>query len=173
MSLIITCPRNLEENASKEISTFIKEIDGAEVEISSVNLSGIFMLHTNIEPIEVIEKLKQRINDEPWSIRFCSRLIPIQNIIETKLDIIKQEITKLLNIINPNDTFRITVENRNSSLNASTIISEIAEGIPNKVSLEKPDWEILIEILGDKTGIAVLPRESILSVQKTKREFSN
>ncbi len=102
MSLIITCPRNLEENAGKEISAFIKEIDGAEVEISSVNLSGIFMLHTNIEPIEVIKKLKQRINDEPWSIRFCSRLIPIQNIIETKLDIIKQEITKLLNIINPN-----------------------------------------------------------------------
>ena len=80
---------------------------------------------------------------------------------------------RLLNVINPNDTFRITIENRNSSLSTSEIISEIGEIIPNKVSLEKPDWEILVEILGGKTGIAVLPKNSILSVQKIKREFSD
>ena len=92
---------------------------------------------------------------------------------ESRLDVIKQEIGKLLNVINPNDTFRITVEKRNSSLSTTKIISEIGKIIPNKVSLEKPDWEILVEILGDRTGIGVLPKNSILSVQKIKREFSD
>jgi len=173
LSLIITCPRNLEEKAEKEISIFIKEIGGNDPEIFSVNLSGIFLLDTNIKSTDLIEKLKQRINDEPWSIRFCSRLIPIQSMVESELDVIKEEASKLSNIINPSDTFRITVENRNSSLSANTIISDIAENIPNKVSLEKPDWEILIEILGNKTGISVLPKDSILSVQKMKRDISD
>jgi len=172
LSLIITCPRNFETKAEKEILEFIKEIGCSEAEISSVNLSGIFLVNTNIEPIEFIEKFKEKINDEPWSIRFCSRLIPIQNVVESRLDVIKEKISKLLIVINSDDTFRITVENRNSSISASNIISEIGELIPNKVSLEKPDWEILIEVLGDKTGIAVVPKNSILSVQKIKRDFS-
>ena len=173
MSLIITCPRNFEEKAGKEISEFIKDVTDTDPKISSTDLSGIFIIHTNTDPIELIEKFKQKIDDEPWSIRFCSRLIPIHDIVESKLDVIKQGINKLLNVINPNDTFRITIENRNSSLSTSKIISEIGEIIPNKVSLEKPDWEILVEILGGKTGIAVLPKNSILSVQKIKREFSD
>ena len=173
MSLIITCPRNFEEKAGKEISEFIKEIDGADPEICSTNLSGIFIIHSDIDPIELVEKFRRKINDEPWSIRFCSRLIPIQNFVESELDIIKQNISKLLNVINPDDTFRITVENRNSPISTSNIISEIGEIIPNNVSLEKPDWEVLVEILSDKTGIAVLPKNSILSVQKIKREFSD
>ena len=172
MNIIITCPRNLEEKAVKEISVFIKEIGGSDPEIFSVNLSGIFILDTNIKPTELIKKLRKKIDDEPWSIRFCSRLIPIQSIVESELELIKQEVSKL-NVINATDTFRITVENRNSSLSSSTIISEIAEDIPNKVSLEKPDWEIIIEIIGNKTGISILPKNSILSVEKTKRDLSN
>ena len=38
---------------------------------------------------------------------------------------------------------------------------------------ENPDWVILVEILGDKTGLSVLPKNSILSVQKTKRDYSD
>ena len=173
MSLIITCPRNFEEKAEKEISEFIKEIGGIAPKISSINLSGIFMIHSDIEPIEIVEKFKKKINDEPWSIRFCSRVIPIQVIAKSELDDIKQNISKLLNVIPANDTFRITVENRNSSLSTSNIILEIGDMIPNKVSLNKPDWEILVEVLGDKAGLSILPKNSILSVQKTKRDFSD
>ena len=173
MSLIITCPRNFEPKAEKEISEFIKEIGGTDLEIISVNLSGIFIIKTDIDGTKLVEKFKEKVDDEPWSIRFCSRLIPIHDIVETRLDVIKQEIGKLLNVINPNDTFRITVEKRNSSLSTTKIISEIGKIIPNKVSLEKPDWEILVEILGDRTGIGVLPKNSILSIQKIKREFSD
>ena len=131
------------------------------------------MIHSDIEPIEIVEKFKKKINDEPWSIRFCSRVIPIQVIAKSELDDIKQNISKLLNVIHANDTFRITVENRNSSLSTSNIILEIGDMIPNKVSLNKPDWEILVEVLGDKAGLSILPKNSILSVQKTKRDFSD
>ena len=173
MSLIITCPRNLEKKAAKEIFEFVKEIGSIKPDIIDINLSGIFMINTDIDPDKFIEKFKQKINDQPWSVRYCSRLIPIQSIVKSELDLITRNITKLLDVIKSDHTFRITVENRNSSLSTTDIILEIGNIIPNKVSLENPDWEILVEILGDKTGLSVLPKNSILSVQKTKRDSSD
>ena len=40
---------------------------------------------------------------------------------------------------------------------------------PNKVSLNKPDFIILIEILGDNTGISILKDSELFSLDKSKR----
>jgi tRNA acetyltransferase TAN1 len=40
------------------------------------------------------------------------------------------------------------------------------------VSLEYPDKMILIEILGNKTGISILKKSDVLSIEKTKRSIS-
>ena len=55
MSLIITCPRNLEKKAAKEILEFVKEIDSIKPDIIDTNLSGIFMVDTDIDPDEFID----------------------------------------------------------------------------------------------------------------------
>ena len=69
----------------------------------------------------------------------------------------------------PNKTYRISIEKRDSSLIRNEIISNIASLLSNNVSLEKPDWEIIIQIIGDETGISVLPKNSILSINRIKR----
>ena len=72
-------------------------------------------------------------------------------------------------IIKKNDTYRITVEKRQSSLHTSEIISNIADSLSNKVSLENSDWEIIIQVLRNKTGISIIPPNTILSVNRQKR----
>ena len=54
-------------------------------------------------------------------------------------------------------------------MSSTEIITEIAKIFTNKVSLNQPDWIILIEILGDKTGISILKDSEIFSLDKTKR----
>ena len=66
-------------------------------------------------------------------------------------------------------TYRITIEKRHSSLHTKDIISNIADSISNKVSLENSDWEIIVQVLRDKTGISVIPPDTILSVDRQKR----
>jgi tRNA acetyltransferase TAN1 len=51
------------------------------------------------------------------------------------------------------------------------VISEIAKIIPNKVSLENPDWVIQIEIFGNKTGVSILKKNTIFSLEKAKRNL--
>ena len=67
------------------------------------------------------------------------------------------------------DSYRITIEKRNSSIISEEIITQIADKIPNKVSLKNYDWVVLVEILGSDTGVSVLRDSDILSIQREKR----
>ena len=153
MNLIITCARNLELEAKNEIGKILVELGDQEPEVLNVGMRGILMVNTIIEPSKIIDYVKNKMIEEPWLIRYCLRIIPIQSITETEIDKIKQNVIKLKDRIQKNDSYRITIEKRNTSISSNEIITEVAKIFPNKVSLNQPDWIILIEILGNKTGI--------------------
>ena len=169
MNLIITCARSLESETKNEINKILDELGDQEPEILNVGMRGILMVDTIIEPSKIIDWVRNKIVEEPWLIRYCLRIIPIQSITETNIDKIKQNVIKLKDSIQKNDSYRITVEKRNTSISTSEIITEVAKIFPNKVSLNKPDLIVLIEILGDKTGISILKDSELFSLDKSKR----
>ena len=169
MNLIITCARSLESETKNEISKILDELGDQEPEILNVGMRGILMVNTIIEPSKIIGWIKNKVIDEPWLIRYCLRIIPIQRMIDTDIDKIKQNVTKLSNVIQKNNSYRITIEKRNTNVSSNEIITEIAKIFPNKVSLNQPDWIVLIEILGNKTGISILKENEIFSLDKAKR----
>jgi len=169
LNLIITCARNLESETKNEIKKILDELGDQEPEILNVGMRGILMVDTIIEPSKIIDWVKNKIVEEPWLIRYCLRIIPIQSITETNIDKIKQNVIKLKDSIQKNDSYRITIEKRNTSLSTNEIITEVAKIFPNKVSLNKPDLIVLIEILGDKTGISILKDSELFSLDKSKR----
>ena len=169
MNLIITCARNLELETKNEIRKIFDGLGEQEPEILNVGMRGILMVNTIIEPSKIISWVKNKIVEEPWLIRYCLRIIPIQSITETEIDKIKQNVIKLKDRIQKNDSYRITIEKRNTSISSNEIITEVAKIFPNKVSLNQPDWIILIEILGNKTGISILKDGELFSLDKSKR----
>jgi tRNA acetyltransferase TAN1 len=169
LNLIITCARNLESETKNEIKKILDELGDQEPEILNVGMRGILMVDTIIEPSKIIDWVRSKIVEEPWLIRYCLRIIPIQSITETNMDKIKQNVIKLKDSIQKNDSYRITIEKRNTSISTNEIITEIAKIFPNKVSLNKPDLIVLIEILGDKTGISILKDSELFSLDKSKR----
>ncbi len=172
MNLIITCARHLEPETEEELRSILEEYGDSDVKISITKMSGILTAETKLEPIQVIKKIKEMLLDEPWSIRYCLRIIPIQKMIETRIEGIEKTVKELSNQISEEETYRILIEKRNSDLSSKEIISKIANKLKNKVSLEYPDKVILIEILGSKTGISILKKSDILSIEKTKRSIS-
>ncbi len=169
MNLIITCARNLESETKNEIKKILDELGDQEPKILNVGMRGILMIDTIIEPSKIIDWIRNKIVEEPWLIRYCLRILPIQSITETNIDKIKQNVIKLKDSIQKNDSYRITVEKRNTSISTNEIITEVAKIFPKKVSLNKPDFIILIEILGDNTGISILKDSELFSLDKSKR----
>ena len=169
MNLIITCARNLESETKNEIRKILDELGDQEPEILNVGMRGILMVNTIIKPSKIIDCVKNKIIEEPWLIRYCLRIIPIQRITDTEINKIKQNVIKLKDTIQKNDSYRITIEKRNTSISSNEIITEVAEIFPNKVSLNQPDWIILIEIIGNETGISILKNDELFSLDKAKR----
>ena len=169
MNLLVTCARNLEAETKNEIGKILGEIGDQESEVLNVGMRGILMVNTRIEPSKIIDWVKDKVVEEPWLIRYCLRMIPIQSVTETDMSKITKDVIKLKDVIQQNDSYRITIEKRNTDMSSTEIITEIAKIFPNKVSLNQPDWIILIEILGNKTGISILKENEIFSLDKAKR----
>ncbi|KAG2480972.1 MAG: THUMP domain-containing protein [Nitrosopumilales archaeon] len=171
MNLIITCARHLEPETTDELSAVLAQFGDENPEISRTSMSGVLTAKTKLVPFEVIKNIREKIVDEPWSIRYCLRIIPIEQVVDTNLEEISTQVFSLMKKVNEKESYRITIEKRNSDISSTEIISKIADNITNKVSLEKPDWIALIEILGNKTGVSVLKSDDIFSLEISKREL--
>ncbi len=172
MDLIVTCPRHLEPETEDELMGILEKFGDSDVKVTITSMSGILTAETKLDPIEVVRKIKEMLLDEPWSVRYCKRIIPIQKVIESKIEEIEKSVKELSNQILDGETYRISIEKRNSNLSSKEVITKIANKIKNKVSLDFPDKVLLIEILGNKTGVSILKKSDILSTEKTKRSLS-
>lgn len=172
MNFIVTCPRNFESEAMDEIKAILDQIKNNNSIICKTEFSGILEIQTNIDIQLVIKKVKEKIVDEPWVLRYSLRWIPIQVEVNSNIIEISKRAYDLIGIIKENDSYRITIEKRNSDISSNELIKNIASKIKNKVSLEHPDWVILIEILGKKTGISVIKPDEVISIEKQKRAVS-
>ncbi|MDP9498876.1 MAG: THUMP domain-containing protein [Thermoproteota archaeon] len=170
-NLLVTTYRHREYDAVDELNVILQrfKIDMEMIEIQ--NVSGIILALANLNPFELITKFKELLAEEPWQFRYILRVIPIERALYTDLKNLEREVENLtLKKIKVNDTFRISVEKRHTSKRSKEIISSIANKLQNRVSLENPDWIILIEIIGNKTGISILKERDIFNSIMEKRK---
>ena len=92
MNFIITCQRNLEDKTIEETRKLLDEFGDSNAKISKTQFSGIIQLDTSLDIFDVIKKFRVIIDEEPWSVRFCSRIIPIQDLCQSDLKSIKENI---------------------------------------------------------------------------------
>ena len=169
-NLLITTYRYREEDAVKEMESILNEIGNRDYFFEIQEISGIILGYTNLKPDEIIRKFRSLLSNEPWQFRFVLRVIPIERAFQTDIETITREATLLANEkIDQYDTYRITVEKRHTSLQSNHIISLIADKLSFKVSLKKPKWIVLIQIVGNITGIAVLRDNDIFNSFMEKR----
>jgi len=159
----------MEYETINEITQLLDEFGDPNPSVLKTKFSGIIIAQTVLKSLEIIQRFRAKIENEPWELRYSSRIIPIQKICQTDLISIRQNVIGLIPSMKQDETYKISLEKRDSEIMRNEIISNIANLLPNQVSLEKPDWEIILQIFGDKTGISVMPKNSILSITKIKR----
>ncbi len=168
-NLIVSTFRNAENNAKGEIFHLLDRLGDSKSKSKSV-MSGLIVVNTSLNVFDLIDQLRELVIDEPWEIHYILRLLPIEIVIPTRLEQLSIEISKLCTKMKQKDTYRITVEKRQNNLSSREIISAIAKEIKNKVDLQNPDWTILVETIGQYTGISILRQHQIFSSIVEKRD---
>jgi tRNA acetyltransferase TAN1 len=168
-NLIVSTYRFREEDAQDEILEMLEIFGDPEAESEIIEIKGLILAQTSLDPLAVIDKLRELVALEPWQLRYILRVLPVQVVIPTRLD----SITKAARDLAPkigNETFRVTVEKRHNSLSSMQVVKAIASQISNKVDLDNPSWVILVQIVGGLTGLSVLRPNQIFSSVVEKRK---
>jgi tRNA acetyltransferase TAN1 len=152
-----------------EILYLLKETLGDQTaEASKTGVRGLIAARTALNPAETIEKFKTIIHERPYEFRYAQRIIPVEKVVETNLESMGLAAAELAGSMGENESFRVTVEKRFTTLHTQEIIEAVAAQIKNPVNLDNPDRVLLVEIVGKYTGLSLVKPEVILSVPKEK-----
>ena len=168
-NLIITTLRSTERQACSEMNYLLKdELGDPNPLIEKTGIRGLLVAKVSLDPLVVIEKLRKMILEFPYRLRYILRVIPIQKVVETNLDEIRRVSLELGKKIGEDSSFRVTIEKRFTSFHSRDLIEAAASEIKRKINLSKPDNILLIEVLGELTGISLIKPHDILAVTKEK-----
>jgi tRNA acetyltransferase TAN1 len=137
--------------------------------IETTPVIGLVVAKTKLDPVKAVLDLRALLKERPWEFKYTLKVVPIQKVVEAKMSAIEQTALELAGGIEQKEKFRITVEKRHTDLSSKTIIDTVAKGIERTVDLETPDRILLIEVLGDLAGLALIETEDVLSVEREKR----
>ena len=128
------------------------------------------MIEVDVEnPKALLSFISDFVRSEPFKVRFILRIIPVDKVVDTKLQDVVKAVKDLSAAIGPGETFRITIEARDSPYSEKELINAIADAVDRKVSLDSPDKVVLVEIFGEYSGVSVISPQEIVSIQKLKR----
>lgn len=167
-NLVFSTSRFREEEAQDEILDLLDMFGDPEAEAEITEVKGLLLAQTALDPFAVVDKLKELVASEPWQVRYILRVLPIEAVVPTELDAIRQAAKELAAKIGK-DSFRITVEKRHSPLESIEVIKAIAGEIESKVDLQNPGWIVLVEVVGNQTGVSVIRPDQVFSSVVEKR----
>jgi tRNA acetyltransferase TAN1 len=164
----VTSAKGLEARASAEFKEIALLSGIRKLTIDRSAYDGV--IEVGVEnPKALLSFITEFVRSEPFKVRFIMRIIPVDRVVDTKIVDIVKAVKELAPAIGPGETFRITIEARDSPYSDKELIDALADAIDRKVSLDSPDKVVLLEIFGEYAGISVISPQEIVSIQRLKR----
>ncbi len=167
-NILATTSRGNEDEACRELWYLLREIGDPAPKIDRTYVSGLIVGKTVVNPFDVVAELRIILRNRPYEFRYLLRIIPIEKVFQTSLDKIREASTKFSKNIGENETFRVTVEKRFWDIPSHEIIEVAAADLKRKVDLTHPNKILLIEVVGNLTGLSLIKPNDIISVTKEK-----
>ena len=168
-NLIISTSRGNERNTCSEMWYLLGEIGDRGSTIETTSVIGLVVAKTKLDPVKAIRDLRALLKERPWEFKYTLKLVPAQKVVGAQLQEIEQAALDLAGRIAQKEKFRITIEKRHTDLSSKTIIETVAKGVERTVDLDSPDKILMIEIIGQLAGLALIQPEDVLSVEREKR----
>ncbi|MFQ5831209.1 MAG: THUMP domain-containing protein [Candidatus Thorarchaeota archaeon] len=140
--------------------------------MSRTPISGLLACRTALNPIEVVHRLREFAFENPYQFRYAIRFTPLEFCVRSDISEIVRVAEMQCTRIKDDESFRVTVRRRHTTLKTMDVITEVAAVIPRRVDLDNPDKTLYIEIVGDWTGVSLLkPEEDILSIMSMRDDI--
>jgi tRNA acetyltransferase TAN1 len=172
-NLLVATPRDREKAAKSEVLYFIGDLlEDSKIKVVHTHISGLLACRTSLDPFEVVRKLREFALENAYQFRFAIRFTPLEECVDSNIEDIVEATKKLLPKIGEDESFRVTVRRRHTDLESMDIVTAVAAEISRKVNLDAPDKTVLVEVVGDWTGLSILSGEDdILSIMTMRDDM--
>ncbi len=130
--------------------------------IKDSNFPNVILIDLTMEPLDAVKLL----DDAQTTV--ISKVVLIENVVRTRLDIILEKILDLANNrIVSGDSFKVICDLRGRKYIKSReeliekISEELVEKFDGQTDGSDADWVVQVEVVGENTGISILNPEMI------------
>lgn len=167
--LLASSNRGLERACMSELAYTLEKklaIPRKQFKLYTTLISGLIniKLADELDVKEVMRQLQMLENEDQSYYINTLKIKPITKVIATDLEEMKACIPEVIEGMQ--GSFRITLKKRHNQIDSDIIIEAAGSVISNPVDLSNYDWELLIEILGDKMGLCAAPHSMVFSTKK-------
>ena len=164
-NLLVTHEPSHAGSAKEEIEKVLKAVKQKANFLKSES-EGIFKLR--VGNAKKIVKSLSKLKNKKGMFEHTFHWIPIDKWVSTDVKAMQKEIKKLQNGIKKNEKWKMDLHKRHfDKMNSTELIIKLTEVVDKlKVDLDNPQKIIEVQIMGKKTGLALLNKDEILSIIK-------
>lgn len=171
-NLLATTEKITMSGACSQLWMNLRAVGDPEPTVNRTRIMGLIQGATGLDPMEAIHLMREHMQVETERYDKLFRIMPILNWVSTDIEAIVAEVEAQKARMAADETFRVTLEKRRTAYRSLEVIDAVAGVIDNRVDLENPDWVVLIEILGQRTGVSIIKSGDLLNVQKERAALS-
>jgi tRNA(Ser,Leu) C12 N-acetylase TAN1 len=167
-NLLLSCRRFQEAESCQELRRIMDD-DPDLGSLEWCKLTGISCLvvaQYEGDTHAFVTRLGKLVKKMPWIVRDLLKIHPIDLVVESTLEAIREGSKELAKRMPDTAKFRVNLNRRDTKLDRKELLHEIAIQFPGKVDLEEYDWVVAVEILGPVTGLALLREEEIVTLRR-------
>lgn len=167
-NLLLSCRRFQEAESCQELRRIIDDNPelGALEWCKLTGISCLVVAKHEGDSHAFATRLGQLVKKMPWIVRDLLKIHPIDLVVNSSLDAIRDGSKELAKQMPESAKFRVNLNRRDTKLDRKKLLHEIAIQFPGKVDLEEYDRIIAVEILGSVTGLALLREEEIVTLRR-------
>uniref|UniRef100_A0A7C3SLJ2 RNA-binding protein n=1 Tax=Thermofilum pendens TaxID=2269 RepID=A0A7C3SLJ2_THEPE len=170
-NLVVSTYRNRENDCIAELWYFARELGDKQLDASRTGLPALVVARTSLDPEYFASKARERVLENPWYFRYILKIVPIHVVVESSPEEISRAALALASSkLMPEETYKVEAKIRLSDLSRERVIDAIASQLKNKVDLTNPQKLIVVEVFGEVAGVAVIPPELVVSMERLRRE---
>lgn len=169
-NFLATTYRYKEEDLMDELEGLFYDFGESTAEVHETNISGLIVGKSSKDSELFIPYLRTKLKYSPWEIRNLLRFVPIQKVVLTEVEEIRNCLLDLAKEkIVGGGPVKILVEKRHTKLTKKDIIDSVGPHLNYPVNLTNPTWILLVEIIGKYSGISVIRADMMFSSMTEKR----
>lgn len=170
-NLVVSTYRNRENDCIAELWYFARELGDKQLDASRTGLPALVVAKTSLDPEYFASKAREKVLENPWYFRYVLKIVPIHVVVESTLEeISRAALTLAASRMSPEETYKVEAKIRLSDLSRESVIDAIASQLKNKVDLTNPQKLIVVEVFGEVVGVAVIPPDLVVSMERLRRE---